>query len=198
MSEPYVGQIRQGGWNFAPTEHALCNGQLVSIAQNTALFSLLGTNYGGNGTTTFGLPDLRGRAMIHQGTLLGGSTYVVGEIAGVENATVLSSNMPAHTHTATFASTSTLNASGAQPKASEEAPQAGSFLGHGIDAASKGALIAIYCPSGTATPIGLGGLNIAGNVTVQATGQGLPLAILTPFNTVSAVIALFGIFPSRN
>lgn len=198
MSQAYVGQIRQGGWNFAPIQHALCNGQIVSIAQNTALFSLLGTNYGGNGQTTFGLPDLRGRAMIHQGTLQGGSTYVVGEVAGIENASLLSSNMPAHTHTAAFASTSTLNASGAQPKASEEAPQAGSFLGHGIDAASKGALIAIYCPSGTTAPIALGGLNVAGNVTVQPTGQGLPFTILAPYNTVSAVITLFGIFPARN
>jgi microcystin-dependent protein len=198
VSEVYVGQIRQGGWNFAPFGNAMCNGQLLAISQNTALFSLLGTNYGGNGTSTFGLPDLRGRVMIHQGTLQGGSTYVVGEMAGTENASVLTSNMPQHTHTATFTSTSTFSASGAQPKASQEAPQAGSFLGHGVDLSTTGALPAVYCPSGTATTIALGGLNVAGTVTVQPSGSSLPFPIVNPYNTVTAVIALQGIFPARN
>ena len=198
MSEVYVGQIRQGGWNFAPFQNAMCNGQLMAISQNAALFSLLGTNFGGNGTSTFGLPDLRGRVMIHQGTLAGGSQYVVGEIAGTENASVLSSNMPQHTHTATFTSTSTLNVSGAQPKASLQAPVAAAQLGHSDDRAGIGALPAIYCPPGTATTVSLGGLNVAGNVTVQPTGNSLPISILNPFTTVTAIIALFGIFPSRN
>ena len=122
----------------------------------------------------------------------------MGEISGTENANLLSSNMPAHTHTATFTSTSTLTASGAQPKASSLSPVAGALLGHADDLAHTGSLPAIYCPPGTATPSVLGGLNVAGTVTVQPAGQGLPFPILAPYNTVTAIIALSGIFPARN
>jgi microcystin-dependent protein len=82
MTNVFVGEIRLYGFNFAPRGMALCNGQLLSISQNTALFSLLGTNYGGNGQTTFGLPDLRSRVAIHQGQGPGLSSYVIGEQAG--------------------------------------------------------------------------------------------------------------------
>jgi microcystin-dependent protein len=123
---------------------------------------------------------------------------VLGQKAGNENVALTLSNLPMHTHTATFTSTATMSASGAQPKASQEAPQAGSVLGHAVDLSSVGALPAIYCPSGTATSIALGGLNVAGTVAVATAGSSLPLAILNPYLCVSVIIALQGIFPARN
>src|SRR5215207_9632471 len=99
MSEPFIGEIRMFGGNFAPRGWAFCEGQLLSIAQNTALFSILGTTYGGNGTTTFALPDLRGRVPIQPGQGPGLSPYTLGQMSGQENVTLLITNIPAHTHT---------------------------------------------------------------------------------------------------
>src|SRR5262252_4819881 len=102
MSDPFLGMIALFGFNFAPRGWAFCNGQLLSIAQNTALFALLGTNFGGNGTSTFGLPDLRGRVPVGFGQGQGLSDITIGEVSGVENLTLLLSNMPSHTHTITL------------------------------------------------------------------------------------------------
>jgi microcystin-dependent protein len=96
--EPFIGQILLIGWDWAPRGWALCNGQLMSIPQYSALFSLLGTTYGGNGTTTFGLPDLRGRVPVHQGAGPGLNPRVMGESSGEESVTLLSANLPAHNH----------------------------------------------------------------------------------------------------
>src|ERR1700719_3340863 len=98
MATPYIGEIRMFGGNFAPRNWALCNGQLLLISQNTALFSILGTTYGGNGTTTFGLPNLQGRVPIHWGSGAGLSTYAPGQTAGAESVTLLQSNLPPHSH----------------------------------------------------------------------------------------------------
>src|SRR5579859_6633653 len=102
MSDYFLGQIMLTGFGFAPRGFALCNGQLMSISQNTALFSLLGTFYGGNGTTTFGLPDLRGRTPVGYGTSVDGgwqpSPYNIGQPFGTEAVTLLQSQMPAHNH----------------------------------------------------------------------------------------------------
>jgi microcystin-dependent protein len=98
--DPFVGEIRVVGFNFAPTGWALCNGQLLPLSQNTALFSLLGTFYGGDGKVTFALPDLQGMAPIHQGQGPGLSEYVVGESAGVQAITLLQSEIPIHNHSA--------------------------------------------------------------------------------------------------
>jgi microcystin-dependent protein len=98
MTEPFIGQLLLVGFNFAPRGYALCNGQLLSIAQNTALFSLLGTTYGGNGQTTFGLPDLRGRVSLHQGQGPGLSSQTIGEVAGVETVTLTTNQIPQHSH----------------------------------------------------------------------------------------------------
>lgn len=199
MAEFFLGQIIIGGWNFAPFGSALCNGQVMSIAQNTALFSLLGTTYGGNGQTTFALPNLQGRRIKHWGNGIGLTPYVIGEVGGAENVTATISNMPAHTHTATFTTTAaTFSASGAQPKATTSAPAAGSVLGHADDLSTHGTLPAIYCPSGTTAAIALGGLNVAGTVGVSVTGNSIPMSILTPFNTVTMCIVTSGIFPTRN
>src|SRR6201990_2665681 len=98
MSQPFLGEIRIFPYNFAPRGWATCSGQILSIAQNTALFSLLGTYYGGNGQTTFALPDLRGRVPLHQGQGPGPPAYVIGEQTGSENVTLLNTEMPMHNH----------------------------------------------------------------------------------------------------
>ena len=192
MVDFYLGQIIQFGGNFAITGTAMCNGQIVPIQQNTALFSLIGTFYGGNGTTNFQLPDLRGRSMIHQGQGPGLSPYVVGQVGGTENATLLVSNMPSHTHTITGA----LNASGVQPDASAEAPVAGSVLGHAVDISGNTpkAKPAIYCPAGTTANIALAGLNVSAGLT----GNNIPFSILDPYLAITCLIMMTGIFPSRN
>ena len=98
MSEPFLGEIKMFGGNFAPRGYALCNGQLLAIQQNTALFALLGTTYGGNGQTTFALPDLRGRVPMSSGQGPGLTSRTLGEMSGSENVTLLSNQMPAHNH----------------------------------------------------------------------------------------------------
>ena len=98
MASPFLGEIRAFGFNFAPRGWARCDGQILPIAQNTALFSLLGTQYGGDGQTTFALPDLRGRVPMHQGQGPGLSEKIIGEQAGVEAVTLIASQMPAHAH----------------------------------------------------------------------------------------------------
>ena len=99
MSDPYIGEIRPFGFNFPPRNWALCNGQLLAIASNTALFSIIGTFYGGNGTSTFALPNLQSRVAMGMGNGAGLSPRVIGEQDGVENVTLLSTEMPSHSHT---------------------------------------------------------------------------------------------------
>src|SRR5512145_236700 len=98
MSDPFLGEIKMVGFNYAPYGWAFCNGQILSIAQNTALFSLLGTTYGGDGQTTFALPDLRGRTPIGAGQGPGLPSYMLGEVVGSPTTTLLNSQMPAHNH----------------------------------------------------------------------------------------------------
>src|SRR5262245_4438293 len=109
MSSPFLGEVRPWACNFAPRGWAMCQGQLLAISQNTALFSLLGTFYGGNGVSTFGLPDLRGRVPMKFGQAADGTQYSIGEVAGVENVTLLSATMPVHTHTVFGTSASATN-----------------------------------------------------------------------------------------
>ena len=197
MSNLYLGQILQGGWNFAPRGTAFCNGQTISIAQNTALFALLGTTYGGNGQTTFALPDLRSRSMVHWGQGPGLSNIVIGQSGGTENVTLTQNQLPAHTHASTFASTSTLGASSA--KASLQTPGNGTVLARTKDGAVPGpALPWIYLPSGTATDVSLGGLNVAGTVANAVAGGSQPVGIRNPYLGITHVIVMEGIFPSRS
>jgi microcystin-dependent protein len=181
MSDPFIGQIIQGGWNFAPRGYAYCNGQAQSISQNTALFSLLGTTYGGNGQTTFNLPDLRGRSMINPGQGPGLSNYVLGQAGGTENTTLISSNLPAHNHSLAVSDT----------KSTLQAPPAGGVFGRGAD--SAGTIVPlIYLPAGTAPNVTLA------PTSVGLTGGNQPFNNLSPYLAVSIVIATQGIFPSRN
>lgn len=196
MADFYIGQIVRGGWNFSPRGTSFCNGQIIAIAQNTALFSLLGTQFGGNGQTTFALPDLRGRTAIGTGQGPGLSVISVGQQSGSPTVALLSTNMPAHTHSATFnGSTSTLNASNV--RATTQIAAAGSLLGRATDTVASGVPL-IYAPAGSATNAALGGLNVAGTVTVGVAGGSSPIAVRSPYLGLSHVIAVQGIFPSRN
>src|SRR5215831_204073 len=105
MADPFLGEIRMVGFNFAPVGWAFCNGTLVPISQNDALFALIGTTYGGDGQNTFALPNLQSRVPIHQGTGPGLSNYVIGQLAGSESVTLTVSQIPAHTHIPTCLST---------------------------------------------------------------------------------------------
>ena len=195
MSGIYLGQIFQGGWNFAPRFSALCNGQLLAISQNSALFALLGTQFGGNGQTTFQLPDLRSRSMVHWGQGAGLSNIQIGQASGAENVTISTAQMPAHNHAASFASTSSLNAT--TTKGTLQTPAAGTVLARSADSVGT-AVPFIYAPSGTATAAALGGLNVAGTVTVNPAGSSQPLPIRNPYLGITHVIATAGIFPSRS
>jgi microcystin-dependent protein len=181
MSEPFLGQISAFGFNFAPRGWATCDGQILSIAQNTALFSLLGTTYGGNGQTTFALPDLRGRVGVHQGGGPGLSPYVMGEVTGVENVTLIQTQMPAHNHVAL----STVSAA-ASSLAPTDTP-GDSFLvgGGGIN---------VFNPTTDGTKMNAGMVT----TTVQMSGGSQPHDNLQPLLCVNFCIAVQGIFPSRN
>jgi microcystin-dependent protein len=174
MSEPFIATIIMFGGNFNPRGWALCNGQLLSIAQNTALFSILGTTYGGNGQTTFGLPDLRGRVPIHPGQGPGLSPYSLGQVSGTESITLNVNQMPSHNHNvAPFSNSSEGGA----------ATPAGGFMG-------KTGGDAIYAPAHDNTPMGA--------TPSSMTGGNQPTTIIQPYLCVNFIIALEGIFPSRN
>lgn len=178
-SEPFIGEISLFAGNFAIRGYAFCQGQLLSIAQNTALFSILGTTYGGNGQTTFGLPDLRGRVPMGQGQGPGLSPRTLGEMSGTETVTLLSSEMPAHTHSLVV-----------NPRAVSEA-------GNTADPtnaypANSGALDKEYSSTGTIVNMGVA----AG--TIGAAGGSQPHSNLQPSLVINFLIALEGLFPSRN
>jgi microcystin-dependent protein len=178
--------------NFAPSGWALCAGQLMSISQNTAVFSLLGTTYGGDGVSTFGLPNLQGRIPIGAGQGLGLTPYNVGDTGGVESVTLAINTIPQHTHSATqnlsvslpaVTTTGTTNQPG--PSVSPAAP---------TDAARNP--VNIYS---NATPNQkLGQPSISGTISIGSAGNGVPHENRQPYLAVNYIIALQGIFPSRN
>jgi microcystin-dependent protein len=175
--------------NFAPTGYALCNGQILAISTNTALFSLIGTFYGGNGQNNFGLPDLRGRTPIHAGGNSGQgpglSVYVLGQLGGVENVTLLQTQMPAHTHPLnTNKTVGTTNLPGSSVYLS-----AGSPTGSGPNAVS----LKSFTNDTTAVNIVPLIPNAIGTI-----GGNQPHSNLQPYLAVNYVIALQGVFPSRN
>ena len=177
MSQPYVGEIRIFAGNFAPQGWQFCAGQTLSISQYEVLFTLMGTTYGGNGTTTFQLPDLRGRFPIHQGTGAGLSTYVMGQQGGAESITLTQANMPTHNHL--------VAADNGAPSTPTRTPASNTYL-----AATLRNEAPIYT---SAVP------NIAmGPLAVGHAGFGALVAIGQPCLGVSFIIAMFGVYPSRN
>jgi microcystin-dependent protein len=194
---PFIGQLLTVGFTFAPRHYAFAAGQIMSIAQNSALFSLLGTTYGGNGQTTFALPDLRGRVALGAGQGPGTSNYVLGEMAGTETTTLTSANLPAHNH-GLAGVTGTLNA--ATIKATAQIPTAGGYVARATDAATNPVSTPeIYVPAAEGDPaakVALAGVNIAGNTAIA--GNSVPFSNMQPFLVLNQCIALQGIFPSRN
>lgn len=182
-TEPFIGEIKIFGFDFAPRGYMSCSGQLLSIAQNTALFSLLGTMYGGNGQVTFGLPDLQGRVAKGQGQGAGLSSYVMGQKAGVSSVTLLTSNLPAHIHTA--------NGITASLPVSSELGTVDSPTGKYLAQAPMD----MYATAATAGK-NYGALAASG--TTGITGASTPFSVENPYLVVNYSIATQGIFPSRN
>ena len=180
MSEPFIGEIIMFAGNFAPRGWALCQGQILSIAQNTALFSILGTTYGGNGQTTFALPDLRGRVPVSQGQGPGLSNYSLGQQAGTESTTLTAAQMPAHNH-GLSASTTGGQANSANPT--------NNSLGIG-KVPSSNETINLYNSNAPNVPMNA--------LSVGLAGSSQPLSIIQPYLCINFIIALEGIFPSRN
>jgi microcystin-dependent protein len=198
MTEPFIGQIQAFGFSFAPRGWALCQGQILPIAQNTALFSLLGTTYGGNGQTTFGLPDLRGRAALGQGQGPGLQIYPIGQKAGVENVTLTVAQMPTHNHPfiPSGGAGGVVKASSA-PGAAPEPSATNPTLGAATDAGG-GVSINLYNNNTPDITLNTGGGSGGGGGTVGINGASQPLGILNPYLTINYSIALLGIFPSRD
>lgn len=180
MGQPFIGEIRMFGGNFAPAGWAFCAGQLMAISENDALFALIGTTYGGDGQSTFGLPDLRGRVPIHQGQGPGLGNYVVGEKTGVESVTLTTQQIPPHTHTPLA------RAGGSGGDAN--APAANNLL-----ADSNTTTTNVYLPFNAGNPQ----VQLNAN-TIGPTGGSQPHDNIQPTLCVSFIISLFGIFPSQN
>ncbi len=173
MSEPFVGQIRMFAGNFAPRGHALCDGQLLSVAQNNALFSLLGTTYGGDGRTTFGLPDLRGRVPIHPGSGSGLSARSIGQRSGSENVTLTKDQLPQHNH--------------------------GLVQGTGDAATTRSPSDTIFAETVAHDIYRDDELNTTMHSTsVTSLGGSQQHTNLQPFLCINFIIALVGVYPSRN
>jgi microcystin-dependent protein len=179
MSEPYLGEIRMFAGNFAPKSNAYCAGQLMSITQNSALFSLLGTYYGGNGTTTFALPDLRGRMPICMGQGPGLSNYTIGQPVGSESVMITPAQLPMHTHTpvATTVAGGSITPGGMIPAALPAPP----WTSYWVKDANK-----------TGSPLAMA------PTAVGTIGGSQPHENRMPLLAISIIIALLGIFPSRN
>lgn len=181
MSEKFLGQIMLCGFDFPPRGFAQCNGQLLAIAQNQALFSLLGTTYGGNGVSTFALPDLRGRTPVGFGSSVDPGwqgSVVLGQVGGQENVTLTTGNMPSHTHQANASTTAGNN-------------RIPSNRVYATSTNTAGTPIALYAPA-TGTPVAMN------PQTVAASGSNQPHPNMQPYGTINFCIALQGFYPSRN
>lgn len=171
MSQPYVGEIRMFGGNFAPSGWAFCNGAILPISEYDTLFNLIGTTYGGDGQQTFALPDLRGRAPVHQGT--NGATYVIGQTGGAEMVTLTTNQIPAHSHVAQAATGAAGNPANSPA--------------NNVWSGWTGGQFSSQAPSVS--------LNAA---AVGPAGGSQPHDNMVPFLTINFIISLFGIYPSQN
>jgi microcystin-dependent protein len=172
MGQPYVGEIRMFGGNFAPVGWAFCNGQPLPISENDVLFQLIGTTYGGDGESTFNLPNLNGRAPLHQGGL-NGITYTIGQAAGVESVTLTTQQIPNHSHPLL----GTSDVASVNPSTNN------------VLAATTGATTRAY---GTDNPL----ITLPAGV-ISSVGGNQPHENMQPYLCVSFIISLFGIFPSQ-
>jgi microcystin-dependent protein len=182
MADPFVGQITVYPYNFPPRGWADCSGQLLPISQNTALFSLLGTQYGGDGRSTFGLPDLQGRIPVGQGQLTGGSLYDMGEISGSEGVTLGTTTMPQHTHS--VSATTAVGSTNSPAGMILAMPQVGGGRGGSADKGN------IYNPATPDTPLA--------PASVGPAGGSLPHNNIQPSLVLRYCISLQGVFPARS
>lgn len=173
--DPFIGEIVMFGGNFAPSGWAQCNGQLLSIAQNQALFSILGTTYGGDGETTFGLPDLRGRSPIGTGNGPGLSTISLGEKSGLEYKTLSVNEIPAHNHNGVVK---------CYNQTADETNPMGSVIG-----VTEGDFFSTEPSNANMAP---------NSVEIGNTGGGQSFSIRDPYIGMNYIIALYGVFPSQN
>ncbi len=204
MSEPFIGEIKLFGGNFAPAGWALCDGQLLSIAPNSALFSILGTTYGGDGESTFGLPDLRGRVPVHPGSGPGLPPVTQGEKSGSATNTLTIQNMASHTHTATSISTATSastlrghNAAGNKNTVVDPMGTGGTSL-----SSDAGVSSATYSTNDPNADMKTGSVVTTTDVTTETTnantGNNTPVNNMQPFTAINYIIALLGVFPSAS
>lgn len=178
MSEPYIAQVAIFGFNFAPRNYAFCNGQLLPISQNQALFSLIGTTYGGDGRTTYGLPNIQDQTVVNIGQGPGLSNYVLGQTAGVAEVTVSQNQMPIHSHT--------VSASAADKPTDYVLPVAnGDWIGKQDTGTAKQ-----FAPAGDGSTFAAPTIAMAGGSLAHQNEQ--------PYLGLNYCIALYGIFPSRN
>lgn len=168
MSTPYIGEIRLFGGNFAPAGWAFCDGSLLPISENDALFVLIGTTYGGDGQSTFALPDLRGRTPVHQAP-----TYVMGQKGGAESVTLTTQQLPAHTHTALGTGGGNAISPGGAYWSTDPGGNTAAYSSANPDSAMSAA-------------------------AVGTTGGSTPHDNMSPFLVVNYIIALFGVFPSQD
>lgn len=179
MADPFVGEIRMVGWNFPPPGWALCNGQLMSISQNSALFSLLGTTYGGDGIQTFALPNLQSRVPVHQGTGIGLGTYVMGQVGGSESVTLIANQMPQHNH---LMGVSNLSGSVVDPT--------NALLAQGNSGTARAPVPISDFVSSAAT-------GTLAPTAIQPAGGSQPHSNLQPYLCINFIIATQGIYPSH-
>lgn len=190
--EGTIGEIRMFAGTFAPRSWAFCQGQLLSISQNTALFSILGTTYGGNGQTTFALPDLRGRSPIGAGPAGPGlSPISLGEVSGTETVTLLTTQMPAHNHTATATVTGTVAPGCCDDNGNNDSPG-------GNRPAIAPAGTQVYSNAAADAAMATTNINATATVTIGIAGNSQPVPIRNPYLGMNYIICLEGIFPSRN
>jgi microcystin-dependent protein len=188
MAEPFLGQIMMFGGNFAPLNWAMCNGQTMSISQYTALFSILGTTYGGNGVQTFQLPNLQGRVPVGMGSGAGLPTYVQGQVGGAATVTLLATNLPVHAHTFAPAISS------APADQNDPTGAIPAMSNYGGNPSARPPVPGTPTPSYTKTAsTGVGLTQQTG-----AAGSSQPVNIEPPYIAMNYIIALAGIYPSRN
>lgn len=180
MADPFYGEIRAFAFDYAPVHWAFCQGQLVAISQNTALFSVIGTQFGGNGTTTFGLPNLQGTAPMGSGTGPGLTPRTVGDAAGTASETLQPGEMPQHSHAVTAEGG---NATAAVPQ--------GNFLAKGLVPGARPSPRPTYAAGATTTPL-------AGSALAPFTGGGQPHTNMQPYLALNFCICLSGEFPVRS
>lgn len=215
MSDPFIGQINIYPFDYAPYQWAFCQGQIMPVSQNNALFALIGAMYGGDGNTTFGLPDLRGRMPVGTGTSpLFGINYQIATLGGVPNVTLTNANLPYHTHAATFTGTGgggplavQVQVDASTDQAQTLGPTGNGYLAtvnkiSGLGSVTYGAYRADAgagtVPLGGVTATASGGGITGGTVDVMPAGQSTPVSVMNPFLALNFCIALNGIFPPRN